>query len=243
MSVTESAGRGPAERGTTDGSATGDVRALPGGVAAVAVGALLWVVGGPPGLVGGGVLFVAWAVLPATYAFAVGQVVFVAVTRPAGVLEAGLLPLALVELGLAVVLVAPNLQSGRIRRSAAWILLGGSVLVGVALGSYTLWDRVWVAATVLVGIGAIGAYGLHRYELVVLGKVADPDDEDGARPEEADTGVAREPDRSDDEPAPDDELTPDDEPTPDDESTLEEERLDSYGTGGTDPDADGGETA
>ena len=82
MPATESAGHSPVEPGTTDGSAAGGVRALPGGVAAVAVGVLLWVVGGRLGLVGGGALLVAWAVLPATYAFAVGQVVLVAATRP-----------------------------------------------------------------------------------------------------------------------------------------------------------------
>lgn len=176
-SATEATERSAPETGVSRRSSGDRVRALPGGVAGLAVVALLWVVSGPIGLIGGGVLLVAWAVLPATYAFAVGQVAFVAVTRPDGLLDVGLLPLALVELGLVGVLVGPALRSARGRRTAVWTLLGAAALTGVALASYALWDRVWLAAGVLVGFGALGTYGLHRYELVVLGKVPDPDEE------------------------------------------------------------------
>lgn len=158
------------------------VRTLPGGIAAVMVTALLWTVSGTVGLAGGGILLAAWAVLPATYAFAVGQVVFVAVTRPDGLLDIGLLSLLLVELGLIAVLVGPTLRSTGGWRMAVWILLGGGVLSGVALVSYALWDRVWIAATVLASIVVLAAYGFHRYELVVLGKV--PDYTDGQAPGE-----------------------------------------------------------
>jgi len=167
--------------GAGNGASTGALerrgRSIPGGIGVIAVIVLLWMVSGQIGLVGGAVLAVAWAVLPATYAFAIGQVAFVAVTRQAGLLDTGLLALALVEVGLLGVLVGPSLRSTRGRRTAAATLLGTAVLGGVALASYALWDRVWIAAAVLVGVGALGAYGLHRYELVVLGKVPAPDDE------------------------------------------------------------------
>ena len=127
-------------------------------------------------------------------------------------------------------LVGPTLRSPGGRRTAAWTLLGGGLLAGIALVSYALWDRVWVAAAVLVGIGALVAYGLHRYELVVLGKVPDPGDEDGFGPDEAAADVAREPDRSDDESALDDE-------------SARDEEGDSDEDGGVDPDAEGDETS
>lgn len=174
-SAAEVTERGAADLEASTRPAEDGTRAPLGGIAAVAVCALLWVMSGPVGLVGGGVLLAAWAVLPATYAFAVGQVAFVAATRPDGLLDAGILPLALVELGLAGVLVGPALHD-RDRSIAAWTLLGAAALGGLALASYALWDRVWIAAAVLVGVAALVAYGLHRYELVVLGKVPDPDD-------------------------------------------------------------------
>lgn len=177
MSATERTEHTGAGNGASTGALERRGRSIPGGIAVIAVIVLLWMVSGQIGFVGGAVLAVAWAVLPATYAFAVGQVAFVAVTRQTGLLDAGLLPLALVEVGLLGVLVGPSLRSARGRRTAASTLLGAAVLGGIVLASYALWDRVWVAAAVLVGVGALGAYGLHRYELVVLGKVPAPDDE------------------------------------------------------------------
>ncbi|MEF8843572.1 MAG: hypothetical protein V5A62_18425 [Haloarculaceae archaeon] len=175
------------------GSSNRRVRSLPGGIAAVAVTALLWMLSGGLGLVGGGVLLAAWAVLPATYAFAIGQVAFVTATRsgtlPDAGLDVGLLVPVLVEIGLVGVLVGPVVRSTGGRRTAGWTLLGTAVLGGIALGSYALWDRVWVAAAVLVGLVGLVAYGLHRYELVVLGKVPAPDDgieadDDGIEPDD-----------------------------------------------------------
>ena len=237
MSATEWTESDPSETGTSTPSPDHRVRALPGAIATVGVTVLLWMLSGPIGLVGGGVLFVSWAVLPATYAFAVGQIVFVALTRPASVTEVGLLPLALLELGLAGVLVGPELGSAVARRTAGRTLLGGALLSGVALASYALWGRVWIAATVLVGIGALGAYGLHRYELVVLGKVP----ESGTY--EAGSDVPREPGRRDGEPAPDDGSTPDT------ERRDSSEEGDSYKGGNAseegrfDPAGEGGETS
>lgn len=153
------------------------VRSVLGGVAIVVVTILLWMLSGFLGLLGGGLLFLAWAALPATYTFAVGQVIFIGVTRQDSLLELGLLPVMLVELGLGGILVGPMLRSIAGRRSAVWTLLGGSILAVLALSSYVLWERVWVAATILIGITALVAYGFHRYELVVLGKVPDLDGE------------------------------------------------------------------
>ena len=211
MSATETLKSEASGARTSTQSSEDRIRALPGGIAVLVVGTLLWVVSGGIGLVGGGVLLVAWAVLPATYAFTVGQIAVVAVTRPGGLSALDILPLALIELGLAGVLVGPALRSAQGRRTAAWTLLAGSLLGGVALTSYALWDREWIAAVSLIGLGCLGAYGLHRYEMVVLGKV--PDLNKGSTPNEGtdlndsvdlsddgiDTGEDTDPDSSDED--------------------------------------------
>jgi hypothetical protein len=117
-----------------------------------------------------------WATLPATYAFAIGQLAFVAVTRPESLLDIGLLPLAVIEVGLVGVLVGPVLGSATGRRTAVWTIIGGSLLGGATLASYALSDRMWVAAALLVALGILGGYGIHRYELVALGKVTESED-------------------------------------------------------------------
>lgn len=165
-----------AEADDSTRSATHRVRALPGGLAALGVAALLWVLEGTIGLVSGGVLLLTWATLPPTYAFAVGQVAFVAVTRPESLLDIGLLPLAVIELGLVGVLVGPDLRSATGRRTAVWTIIGGSLLGGATLTSYALSDRSWIAAALLVALGIFGGYGIHRYELVALGKVTESED-------------------------------------------------------------------
>jgi hypothetical protein len=182
MSATETVKSEASGTGTPTQSSEDRVRALPGGIAVLVVGTLLWMVSGSIGLVGGGVLLVAWTVLPATYAFAVGQIAVVAVTRPEGLSTLDILPLAVIELGLAGVLIGPALRSAQGRRTAAWTLLAGSLLGGVALTSYALWNQEWIAAVSLIGLGCLGAYGLHRYEMVVLGKV--PELNEGSTPDE-----------------------------------------------------------
>lgn len=170
QSVPESDAEGHSSRVSSD-----SIRALPGGIAIIAISALLWLVGGNIGLAGGVVLLGAWALLPAVYAFAIGQVVLLTVTQPVTSTESNFLLLSLLELGLVGVLVGPSLRSTRGRHTVVWILLGTAALSGVTLASYALWGRIWLATAVLVSVGSLGSYVIHRYELVVLGKVPDPD--------------------------------------------------------------------
>ena len=215
-------------------------RAFLGGIAAVAVTLGFWVVSGTLGLVGGGVLLVAWAVLPATYAFAIGQIAFIAVTRPETLSETGLLIPVLVEVGLVGVLVGPAIQSPRGRQTAGWTLLGTAVLGGIALGSYAFWDQLWIAATVLVGLSALVTYGFHRYELVVLGKVPDPGDinpEGGVDSDEDNLDLGPDPDvimdREGGYTPNDDGVGADDDSKPDDEGLGQDDERDPNHEGGT----------
>lgn len=156
-----------------DGRATertrlGDAAAL---IAAVAFTA----VAGLPGLVAGVAVLAGMTLLGSSYAFALGQLGVAGLLSNAGVLE-----LAAVEFGLVGALLAAVAGGGRREGgrafavestlvALAWLLAGGTVawaadrsLVGPSTGSLLL-----VAAT------GVAAYGLHRYQLVSLGKVGD----------------------------------------------------------------------
>jgi hypothetical protein len=102
-----------------------------------------------------------------TAAFALGQVVLVALVPPDG----APIILVLAEVGLSVVLFSTAIDyhdSGR--------LLVASLLAGLAVGA-TGWllfwmnRTVWIAASAVVVTTAFLTYGIHRYEQVTLGLV------------------------------------------------------------------------
>lgn len=123
---------------------------------------------GPIGLAIATVTAIAWALAPVPYALAAGHVALATLAQP------GLDPLAIgiVEAGFAAVLAAALLREpgARDALSAAGVTV---VVVGAAawaaLGALPLWV---VAGFVLLSLGAIG-YGIHRYELVAFGLLAE----------------------------------------------------------------------
>lgn len=102
-----------------------------------------------------------------TAAFALGQVVLVALVPPGGAFAI----LVIAEIGLLGVLCSPAVDHHDPGR-----LLVASLLAGLAVGA-TGWltlrssQGVWPAAGVLVVVTAFLAYGIHRYERVTLGLV------------------------------------------------------------------------
>ncbi|EMA51902.1 hypothetical protein C448_00360 [Halococcus morrhuae DSM 1307] len=102
-----------------------------------------------------------------TAAFALGQVVLVALVPPGGALAI----FAIAEIGLLGVLCSPAVDHHDPGR-----LLVASLLAGLAVGA-TGWltlrssQAVWPAAGALVVTTAFLAYGIHRYERVTLGLV------------------------------------------------------------------------
>lgn len=139
-------------------------RTILGGVAAAVAAGAIAVVGGVPGILAGVALAACWYVLGPVYAFAVGQVAAVAVWdgRPLAVV-AGL------ELAVLAVLVAPDLATRSRRRVALWSLAIAVALGGLAYGAQATWETTWATATVVLGVAALAAYGLHRYELLATG--------------------------------------------------------------------------
>jgi hypothetical protein len=138
---------------------------------------VLGVVGGVAG-VGLAAAFVAvWLLVPAVYSYALGHALALGAT-------AGALPvveLLFVELGLLAVLLGPLTRPGRLgRRTVARSTIGlGFVLFAAVVVGLAVREDLQVATVVLLLAGAVLAYGLHRYELLVLGLLDDGDREPG----------------------------------------------------------------
>lgn len=122
-------------------------------------------VGGFSGVVAAVALGVAWYALPAPYAVAGGYLLFVALLPAAP----SLLQIAPVGLGLLGVLAAaaPGTARGRFVAALAGtaLLLSGVAGFGFQLGGLT---------TAAVSVGAVAlllGYGLHRYELLRVGRL------------------------------------------------------------------------
>lgn len=167
---------------------TGAERTQTGAATAFVVAAAFVGLAGLPGLAAGATVVAAWYFLPATYAFALGHVALAA-AFPAG----GLVPIAVVEVGLVALLFVsarsserpagqiarPGVEGerprigDRSRRTAAvavgWLLLGGAL----AVASRAALLDLSVGAVLLAGATAFAIYGLHRYQLVALGRVGE----------------------------------------------------------------------
>lgn len=103
-----------------------------------------------------------WRVLAALAGVAVAHVGVLLV--PAGDLT--LPSLALVEGGVALVLVSALLHSGAAPRAVGAFLGAFAGLAGGAIAAFHTTDRLWAAALVLGLAAATLTYGLHRYGLV-----------------------------------------------------------------------------
>jgi len=120
------------------------------------------------GLVAAAGLLAAWATLAPPYAVAVGWVGLAATVPDAGV-ATSVLPVATAA-SLLLLLVVRDLPTPTGRRTA-WLTLGlAGVLGGVAAATVGP-TRIWLAAALVIGVGALVGYGVHRYERVALGVV------------------------------------------------------------------------
>lgn len=157
---------------TTGTEPQGRVTTLAGWLLALVAAGLLALVGLPEGFgglvtgaLGGIALLVAWFLLEPPYAFAAGALALVAVLagrQPE--------PIALLTGGVLVaLLVVSDVSTGPGKRRALGTLAFTGTLAGVAWGAQGAWAETWATALVLVSIGTLIAYGLHRYEQVQLG--------------------------------------------------------------------------
>jgi hypothetical protein len=150
-----------------------DERTLLGAFGVALSAAVLGLVGGGVGVWLAAAFVLVWLLLRPVYGYALGHVLALgASARALAVVE-----LLFVELGLLAVLLGPLTRAERRSRGTVVRPTLGFVLVlfGVVVVGLALVDRLWVVAALLLLAGGGGLYGLHRYELVVLGLVADDD--------------------------------------------------------------------
>lgn len=144
--------------------APGSDRHWSGWLAALVLVVTFGVAAGPAGA-GVGVAAVAvWAALGTPYAIAAGVALLVAVT-PDGV---GPIAAAVAATGLLALVLAPVVTAGaRLASGVAVVLTTGTLgsLAWLVVRSRPL----WLGAVVLVGAGAVLAYGLDRYYRLRLG--------------------------------------------------------------------------
>jgi hypothetical protein len=131
------------------------------GTLAVA-GILLWAAG-PLGLFAGAVIALASYFLSGVFAVAIGHLLVLPLLpgptpETLAALEAGFLAILLAPLGL-----EDGMATGLAASAAGALVLGGLAWVG-----WHMWEPRWLAALVVVGLVALGLYGLHRYTVVLL---------------------------------------------------------------------------
>lgn len=134
-------------------------------------------VSGPPGLLAGAITAATWYTFGTPYAIAVGHVALVA-----SVPDIGWIEFAIVELAFVAVLLGSARTASHPRRFGAVALASGTILGGITW-SVLGWQPLWVAASAFVLLFVLVAYGLHRYEFVVLGYRPDRSRFDGHPPE------------------------------------------------------------
>lgn len=140
------------------------------------------VVGLVGGLTGVGLavaFVVVWVFLPTVYSYAIGHVLALGTAASA----LSVVELLFIELGLLAVLFGPVTRPdlnhrGPIARSTLGFAFVSFSVVVVGLA---LTDQVWVTSIVLLFVSGTLMYGLHRYELVMLGFETDDRADDTQR--------------------------------------------------------------
>lgn len=129
----------------------------------ILVAASLFWAAGPVGLLAGGLVAVAWYLVPAPYAVAGGHVVVLPLlgSPSLGVFVA-------LEAGFLAVLAAPMVLETSPLRS-----LGTLAVLSIALGvvgwfGWGAWHPRWLVGLALVGLVGLGVYGVHRYAVVTV---------------------------------------------------------------------------
>lgn len=142
---------------------------LLGGLGVVAATVGLVLAGGVWGVLAGFAVALAWYVLPATYAFAVGQILVVAVLSA----EVPLVATVIGEAGLLAVLAGSLTTTDEPARTVAALAVATLALGAVGWGVLRSGRPLWIVAVAIAVVATTTAYGLHRYERVRLGLVED----------------------------------------------------------------------
>ncbi len=132
-------------------------------VATLAVGVAV----GPLGVLMAAGLVSALYFISTTAAFALGQVVLVALVPASGAFAI----LVLAEIGLLGVLFSTAVDHHDPARLLVVSLLAGLVIGSIGWLGFQASQTVWIVAGALALATAFFAYGIHRYERVMLGLV------------------------------------------------------------------------
>jgi hypothetical protein len=129
------------------------------------VGVGFVVLGGGAGIASAIGVGIVWLLLPMAYAVTLGYGLLTALT----IGEGASLEALVVGVGLFVMLVVPAARLYRRRTLVAVTLLTAGVLLVVFGIVFAAADALWVAAGALAVTWAVAAYGIHRYERMILG--------------------------------------------------------------------------
>ncbi|WP_440771927.1 hypothetical protein [Natronorubrum sp. DTA28] len=143
-------------------------RTWSGGIAVILLAVTVAAIAGPIGALAGLAIAATWYGFGTPYAIAASTVLLI-----------GLFPDRIdvfsFVLGTAAMIVLILSEAARTRqriRTGVVAIVSIAVLGGVGWGALEAWS-LWIAATATLVVLAFLSYGLHRYELVVLGLVSD----------------------------------------------------------------------
>jgi hypothetical protein len=134
-----------------------------GGLGAIVVTVSLGWVAGPLGLFAGGIVAVAWYLLPVPYAVAGGHVIALPLV---GTPDLGVL--VTLEAGFLTILAAPMVRDSNPPRSVGLLSAIAIALGAVAWLGWATWEPRWLVGLAVVGLVGLGLYGVHRYAVVSL---------------------------------------------------------------------------
>lgn len=134
-----------------------------GAQGAIVVAASLFWAAGPLGLLAGGLVVVAWYVVPGPYAVAGGHVIALPLvgTPDLGVLVA-------LEAGFLAVLASSVVRDAGSVRTFGTLAALSSVLGVVAWLGWSAWHPLWLVGLALVSLVGLGLYGVHRYSVATV---------------------------------------------------------------------------
>lgn len=134
-------------------------------IAMLLAGAGFVALGGLPGVASAVGIGTVWLLLPSVYAVAIGYGLLAAFTIDGSVS----LDALITGIGLFAILLAPAVGLYR-RETLVSVIVFAMVTLFLVFGiAFATTDTLWSAALALAVTWVVAAYGVHRYELMILG--------------------------------------------------------------------------
>lgn len=136
-----------------------------GAVGALVIAGTMAAVAGPFGLGVGALVLGAWYFIPGPVAVAVGLVLSLVVLP----MSADRWSIATISIGCLVVLASP-MAAEPLRASLLTTALMGAGLSAIAWVGWSAWQPRWLVGLALIVLVGLALYGIHRYQVVSLGR-------------------------------------------------------------------------